>query len=143
MWRKRIAMAVIAGLLGIVSILGAPAIASAETKNFSWEAPTAYTDGSPIGTAAITYTAFWSASASLSGPHSLLENSPATTVAFDPDLQGMVRGSTIYFAVYATVNAANSANATTNWNDPFKTPNAPGNPRITWLLYVIPWVVPG
>lgn len=124
----------------VMSLCGS--FAHAETRMFSWVPPTTYTDGSPIGSTPITYTAFWSASATLTNPHSLLDNGSATSVSFDPDLQGMTRGSTVYFAVYAIVSAVPSVNATTDWTLGFKTPNAPSNPRITWLLFVYEWKVP-
>ena len=78
-------------------------VAFAETKTMSWEAVNSYTDNTPITGSAlpVNYDAWWSTSDTFVTPHNLLSSGTATSVIFDPIVQGMIRGSTYYFGARA------------------------------------------
>lgn len=118
----------LSGIFTVLFVLLCYSYGQAET--LAWNAPTTYTDGSAIGTAAVTYTARWSTSLSLTNPHTLASAISGLSTTFNVDTEGMVRGSTIYFGVYATVATANSADGTLLWVVSYKVPTAPGNLRI-------------
>ncbi|HEX9204517.1 MAG TPA: hypothetical protein VF853_01190 [Candidatus Deferrimicrobiaceae bacterium] len=72
----------------------------AETRTISWTAVTTYTDGTPIEpTRTITYDIFWTTDAGLSPAtlRAIASSVSQTSATFDPDVQGMPRGQTIYF----------------------------------------------
>ncbi len=110
----------------VLAILAAgPLAARAET--LSWTAPTTYTDGSSIGSATITYTAVWSTSSSLTSPTTLASSISGTSTTFNVTTAGMTRGTTVYFAVRATVGGVNSAySSPLSWLVPALAPSAPG-----------------
>ena len=112
-------------LLALVGILiTSPVAAHAET--LSWNAVTTYADGSGVGSAAVTYTAVWSPSSSLSSPTTLASSISSTSTNFNIDIAGMPRGATIYFAVKSTVVGVDSAySAPLPWNVPAQ----PGTPK--------------
>lgn len=78
-------------------------VAIAETKTLSWGAVNTYTDGSSIAGSAlpVTYDAWWSTSNTFVTPHTLLSSGTATSVAFDVGVQGMIRGTNVYFGARA------------------------------------------
>ena len=91
--------------IGILTALATPAFA--ETRSISWNPVTNYTDGTSIGTGkTVTYTAYWTTDAGLSPAsfHTLGTSLAATSTTFDPDLQGMTRGGTVYFTAKAVLN---------------------------------------
>ncbi len=102
--------------------------ASAETRTVSWDPVTTYTDGTTIGGGiTVTYSVYWSASASLTSLHPIATGLTATSTTFDPDVQGMTRGATAYFTASAAlstgeVSALSPAYA---WVVPVVTPPAP------------------
>jgi len=120
--------------LTVLVLVFAAGTARAETKTLSWNAVTTYTDGTPIA-GTVTYTMFWSASASLTSPHYLANDITGLSVTFDINTEGMARGTTVYFSGTAKVASSTSANAPAYaWVTPYKVPNAPGNLRITLIL---------
>jgi hypothetical protein len=113
----------------VVAIVICASFAQAET--LSWNAVTTYTDGSSIGSAAVTYTAVWSTSASLTSPTTLASGTSSTSAAFSISSAGMPRGSTIYFGVKSTVGGVDSAYSTAlSWAVPSLSPSSPGNLRV-------------
>lgn len=119
--------------VGVVAIilLSLGGVASAET--LSWDAPTKFTDGTNIGSATITYQAYWSTNQNLTGLNPLGSASTSTSRAFDIDAAGLPRGTTIYFTVKATVGGEDSAYASPfQWlvPVPVKIPSAPTNLRM-------------
>ena len=92
-------------LLGVIAFL--PGRGDAETRTVSWTAVTTYTDGTPIETArTVTYDIFWTTDAGLSSAslRTVASSTAQTTATFDPDVQGMPRGQTIYFTGDAVLN---------------------------------------
>lgn len=126
---------ILVGVFSILMLVLTSGPGRAETKTLSWDAVTTYTDGSPIAPGTVSYTMFWSASASLTSQHIVANGITGTTQTFDVNTQGMVRGSTVYFSGYASVGTNNSANAVSlAWIAPYKVPNAPTNLRLTLLM---------
>ena len=71
----------------------------------SWAAVTTYTDGTSIEPEKIvSYTAYWTVNASLSGLNTISSPTTALFVTFDPTSQNMTRGSTVYFTAKAVLN---------------------------------------
>ena len=91
--------------IGILTALAFPAFA--ETRSISWNPVTTYTDGTSIEAGkTVIYTAYWTTDAGLSPAsfHTLGTSLAATSTTFDPDLQGMTRGGTVYFTAKALLN---------------------------------------
>jgi hypothetical protein len=120
---------VLIGLLLLVVLIAMPTNVRSET--LSWNAVTTYTDGSSIGTATVVYQGFWATDLSMTTKHNLGTADAGTSEVFSIDTEGMARGTTVYFSVYATVGGVNSANATPlSWLVPNKVPSAPSNLRV-------------
>jgi hypothetical protein len=101
---------------------------TAQAETLAWNAVTTYTDGSPIGGATVTYTAYWSTSSNLTNLQTL-GSGTATSRTFNVDTAGMQRNSTVYFTVKSTVGGVDSALATAmSWNVPAGTPPVPSAP---------------
>ena len=120
------------GLL-FLSVIAATAI-TAQAETLSWNAVTSYTDGSSIGSASVTYQAYWTSNSNLTGLHTLGSSTTQTSRSFNVDSSGMPRGSVVYFTTKATVNGVDSAlSASLSWNVPpaaTLVPSAPDNLRI-------------
>lgn len=102
--------------------------ASAGAETLSWNAVTTYTDGTSIGSTTVTYQAYWTPNANLTGLNPLGSSGTSTSRVFNVDSSGMPRGSIIYFTCKSTVNGTDSALAASlSWNVPTKAPSAPGN----------------
>lgn len=116
----------------LLALAGAAVTAEAET--LAWNAVTTYTDGSSIGSATVTYTAYWSTNSNLTNLHTLGSSGTSTSRSFDVDSAGMPRGATVYFATKATVAGVDSAlSSSLSWNVPAGTtpvPSAPTNLRM-------------
>ncbi|MGZ8429549.1 MAG: hypothetical protein ACXW4S_09040 [Candidatus Deferrimicrobiaceae bacterium] len=113
----------------LLAILATAIAAQAET--LAWNAVTTYTDTTPIGTATVTYQAYWTTNSNMTGLTALGTSGTATSRTFNVDTEVMPRGSIIYFTVKATVNGTDSALATAlNWTIPTKAPSAPTNVRM-------------
>ncbi len=123
MSRKAIRMA----FVFLLAILATAVAAQAET--LSWNAVTTYTDGTSIGSATVTYQAYWTTDSTLAtGLNAIGSSSTSTSRTFNVDTAGMPRGSIIYFTCSATVNGTTSALAAPlSWNVPTKAPSAPSN----------------
>lgn len=116
-------------VLWTICMLGLAYPARAET--LSWTAVTTYTDGSSIGSATVTYSAYWSSSNTLSNLHSVGSAGTSTNRAFNIDTESMPRGQTIYFTAKSTVGGVDSALAAPlAWPVPTKAPAAPTNLRM-------------
>ncbi len=120
----------IAAVFAFLLVAAATAV-TAGAETLSWNAVTTYTDGSSIGSATVTYQAYWSSSSSLSNLHSLGSSSTSTSRSFSVDSAAMPRGSIVYLTVKATVGGVDSQMAAPlSWNVPAKTPSAPTNLRM-------------
>lgn len=83
----------------LASALALPGVSKAETRTISWSAVTTYTDGTPIeSNRYITYNIYWTSDAGLSADslRPVVSTADQTTGTFDPDLVGMLRGTTVY-----------------------------------------------
>ena len=90
-------------LLGWIALL--PGRGDAET--ISWSAVTTYTDGTPIEpTRTVRYDIYWTADAGLSAAslRTIASSVAVTSATFDPDVQGMTRGQTVYFTGNAVLS---------------------------------------
>jgi hypothetical protein len=89
--------------VGILAALAIPAFA--ETRTISWGPVTAYTDGTPIEAGkTVTYSAYWTTDPGLASLHSIGTSLTTTSATFDPGVQGMTRGGTVYFTAKAVLN---------------------------------------
>jgi len=76
--------------------------AFAETRTISWDPVTSYTDGTPIEAGKkVNYTAYWTTDPGLGSLHTIGSSLATTSTSFDPDVQGMTRGGTVYFTAKA------------------------------------------
>jgi len=119
-------------ILALAIVLGGIAWSiPAQAETLSWNAVTTYTDGSGLGAASVTYTPVWSTSSSLASPTALGTATASTSKAFNITTEAMPRGSTIYFAVRATVGGVASAySSPLSWMVPTVAPSSPGNLRV-------------
>jgi hypothetical protein len=96
--------------VGILAALAIPAFA--ETRTISWATVTTYTDGTPIPAGkTVNYTAYWTTDPGLGSLHTIGTSLATTSTTFDPDVQGMTRGGTVYFTVKAVLSTGGEASA--------------------------------
>ena len=89
--------------VGILTTLATPAFA--ETRTISWATVTTYTDGTPIeGGKTVRYAVYWTTDSGLGSLHTLGTSLPGTSTTFDPTVQGMPRGVTVYFTAKAVLS---------------------------------------
>ena len=89
--------------MGILGALALPAFA--EPRTISWNPVTTYTDGTPIEAGrTVRYFAYWTTDPGLGSLHTIVAGITTTSTAFDPDVQGMTRGGTVYFTAKAVLN---------------------------------------
>ena len=107
---------------------------TAHAETLSWNAVTTYTNGSSIGSATVTYRAYWSTSSNLTNLQTLGSSTTSTSRSFNVDNESMPRGSAVYFTTKATVGGVDSAlSSSMSWNVPAGTnpvPSAPTNLRM-------------
>jgi hypothetical protein len=114
----------------IAFLFAATPRAFAETRTISWEPVTTYTDNTTIETGkTILYTVYWSTDAglSLASLRAIGSSLSQTSTTFDPDVQGMTRGSTVYFTAKAVLNTgeASALSPAYSWAVPSVTPPTP------------------
>ena len=89
--------------VGILAALVSPAFA--ETRTISWDPVVTYTDSTPIETGiTVLYTAYWATDSGLGSLHAIGTSIATTSATFDPDVQGMTRGGTVYFTAKAVLS---------------------------------------
>ena len=89
--------------IGIVAAFATPAFA--ETRTISWNPVSTYTDGTPIEAGkTVTYSAYWTTDPGLGSLRVIGTSTTATSTTFDPDIQGMTRGGTVYFTAKAVLS---------------------------------------
>ena len=114
--------------IGILSILALPAFA--ETRTISWNPVTTYTDGTPIeAVKTVSYTSYWTTDPGLGSLTAIATAITATSTTFDPGVQGMTRGGTVYFTAKAVLNTGEESalSPAYSWVVPVVTPS-PGPP---------------
>ncbi|MCL5966705.1 MAG: hypothetical protein M1550_05815 [Deltaproteobacteria bacterium] len=90
------------GLVVIGLLLAATGTALGETRTASWDPVTTYTDNTPIEAGkTVTYTVYWTTDAglALASLRTIASSVTQTSATFDPDVQGMPRGQTVYFTI--------------------------------------------
>jgi len=117
-------------LIIVAIFLAATSSSFAETRTVSWAPVTTYSDNTPIEAGkTVSYTAYWSADAAFSPAslHAIGSSLTSTSTTFDPDLQGMTRGSTVYFTAKAALNTGEESTLSTAyaWVVPPATPIIP------------------
>jgi hypothetical protein len=94
--------------VGILAAIATPALA--EPRTISWAPVTTYTDGTPIEAGkTVTYSAYWTTDPGLGSLHTIGTSLATTSTQFDPDLQGMTRGGTVYFTAKAVLNTGDES----------------------------------
>jgi hypothetical protein len=89
--------------VGILTTLANSAFA--ETRTISWDPVTMYTDGTPIeAVKTVSYTSYWTTDPGLGSLAAIATAITATSTTFDPGVQGMTRGETVYFTAMAVLN---------------------------------------
>ena len=92
-------------LMAIAILLASIPCAFAETRTISWDPVTNYTDGTPIEAGkTVNYTAYWTTDPGLGSLHTIGTSLAMTSTVFDPDVQGMTRGGTVYFTAKAVLS---------------------------------------
>ena len=92
-------------LMTIAILLASIPCAFAETRTISWDPVTDYTDGTPIEAGkTVNYTAYWTTDPGLGSLHTIGTSLAMTSTVFDPDVQGMTRGGTVYFTAKAVLS---------------------------------------
>jgi hypothetical protein len=89
--------------VGILAALAIPAFA--ETRTISWDPVTTYTDNTAIEAGkTVAYSAYWTTDPGLGSLHTIGTSLTTTSATFDPGVQGMTRGGTVYFTAKAVLN---------------------------------------
>lgn len=115
--------------VGILAALAAPAFA--ETRTISWAPVTTYADGTPIEAGkTVTYSAYWTTDPALGSLHTIGTSLPTTSTTFDPTVQGMPRGGTVYFTANAALNTgeASALSPAYSWVVPLASTPPPAPP---------------
>ena len=98
--------------------------AFAETRTISWDPVTTYTDGTPIEAGSkVNYTVYWTTDPGLGSLHTIGTSLATNSTTFDPDVQGMTRGGTVYF----TAKAALSAGGASELSHAYRVGRCPGH----------------
>jgi hypothetical protein len=115
--------------VGILAALATPAFA--EPRTISWNPVTNYTDGTPIEAGkTVSYFAYWTTDPGLGSLHIIGTSIATTSTTFDPDVQGMTRGGTVYFTAKAVLNTGEESALSPGypWVVPIVTPPPPTPP---------------
>jgi len=117
--------------IGILTALATAAFA--ETRTISWDPVTTYTDNTPIEAGkTVSYTAYWTTDIglSLASLHTIGTSLTTTSTTFDPTVQGMTRGGTVYFTAKAVLNTGEESalSPAYAWIVPLITPPPPVTP---------------
>jgi hypothetical protein len=116
-------------------ILSGP-VQSSPVKLFrlDWDPVTLYTNGNPIGTVSVNYSAYWTTDASLAPGtlRPLATSIPGTSVTFDPAAEGMVHNQRVYLTARATLATGQQSPLSEGltWVAINEGPVAPSNPTI-------------
>lgn len=117
-----------------------PCLSFAEIRTISWDSVTTYTDGSQIESAKIvSYVSYWSLDSALplSSLHQIGTIGTATFATFDPTVQGMIRGTTVFFTAKAILNTGEESalSPAFPWLVPaIVIPGTPGMPTLNSVL---------
>ena len=109
--------------IGILAALALPAFA--ETRTISWNPVTTYTDGTPIEAGkTVRYSAYWTTDPGLGSLRTIGTSLSTTSTTFDPGVQGMTRGGTVYFTAKDVLNTGEESalSPALSWVVPIVTP---------------------
>ncbi len=109
--------------VAMLSTFATPAFA--ETRTISWDPVTTYTDNTPIEAGkTVLYSAYWTTDPGLGSLHTIGTSLATTSAAFDPIVQGMTRGGTVYFTAKAVLNTGEESalSPAYSWVVPLVTP---------------------
>jgi hypothetical protein len=123
-------------LLAIGILLAVGGTASAETRTLAWNPATTYTDGTPITGKTVTYSAYWTTNPDVQAPMTPIATGVTqTSASFDPALQKMVPGGTVYFRVKTALNTGEESDysAALAWVVPGMLLGSPENMTISGL----------
>lgn len=77
----------------------------AETRSVSWNPVSTYTDGTTIEIGkTVLYSAYWTTDPGLESLHPIGTSLTTNFATFDPDVQGMTPGGTVYFTAKSVLN---------------------------------------
>src|SRR5512140_3424536 len=89
--------------VGILAALATPAFA--ETRTISWDPVTTYTDNTQFEAGkTVGYSVYWTTDPGLGSLRTIGTSLSATSTTFDPGVQGMTRGGTVYFTAKDVLN---------------------------------------
>jgi hypothetical protein len=112
-------------LMTIAILLAFIPCAFAETRTISWDPVTSYTDGTPIEAGkTVSYSAYWTTDPGLGSLVTIGTSLTTTSKTFDPTVQGMTRGGTVYFTAKSVLNSGevSSLSPAFAWVVPLATP---------------------
>ncbi|MDD5762771.1 MAG: hypothetical protein PHP88_09740 [bacterium] len=115
--------------VGILAALATPAFP--ETRTISWDPVTTYTDNTLIEAGkTVSYSAYWTTDPGLGSLRTLGTSLPTTSTTFDPDVQLMTRGGTVYFTAKAVLSTGEESalSPAYAWVVPLVTPPPPPPP---------------
>ena len=118
-------------LITIAILLASIPCAFAETRTISWDPVTTYTDDTPIEAGkTVNYWAYWTTDPGLGSLVTIGSSLPTTSTTFDPTVQGMTRGGTVYFTAKAVLNTGEESalSPAYAWIVPLITPPPPVTP---------------
>ena len=97
-------------LMTIAILLASIPSAFADTRTISWDPVTTYTDGTPIEAGkTVSYMAYWTTDPGLGSLHTIGTNLATNSTSFDPDVQGMTRGGTVYLTAKAFLSTGEAS----------------------------------
>ena len=108
--------------------------AFAETRTISWATVTTYSDGTAIEAGkTVSYSVYWTTDPGLGSLHTIGASLATTSTTFDPDVQGMTRGGTVYFTSKAVLNTGEESplSPAYAWVVPVVTPPSVTPPLVT------------
>ena len=111
--------------VGILTALALPAFA--ETRTISWSPVTSYSDGTPIEAGkTVSYSAYWTTDPGLGSLRTIGTSLTTISATFDPGVQGMTRGGTVYFTMKTVLNTGEESalSPASAWVVPVVTPPA-------------------
>jgi len=106
--------------------------ALAEMRTISWAPVTTYADGTPIETGkTVTYSSYWTTDPNLGSLRAIVTATTATSATFDPGVQGMTRGGTVYFTGKAVLSTGEESalSPAYAWVVPFLSSSSPDAPK--------------
>jgi hypothetical protein len=113
-------------LMTIAILLAFLPCAFAETRTISWNPVTSYTDGTPIEAGiTVSYSAYWTTDPGLGSLVAIGTSLTTTSATFDPTVQGMTRGGTVYFTAKSALSTGevSSLSPAFAWTVPLVSPS--------------------